>query len=479
MLHRHRQLRQSVHRGLDPALFVLAFWLAHLVRDSLPWARVVGWLPVAGTKIAQKLSDPILPFSEYTWIYFLIVPLVAFLLEQQGFYQRPILCSRRQTVWMLAKSSVLATMVVILAIFVFRNHDIIARSVIILFGFIGFFLVWLKEELVQWSYRTNAGWAQVKMRLLLLGAPQDTARLKQEVLQKSQGIIEIVAELDLNKTSVEELVHFLHEHSVNGVVISARHIYFGEVEKAVQACELEGVEAWLVADFFQTQLSRTSLDDFMGRPVVVFRTGPEASWQGAAKQVLDYVGALVALLLFSWNLYLLVALAIRLSSRGPVLFRQQRSGLNGQPFMMYKFRTMVENAEDLKSGLADKNEMTGPVFKVTNDPRVTRVGQFLRKYSLDELPQIFNVLRGDMSLVGPRPLPVDEVKRISDFAHRRRLSVKPGVTCLWQISGRNEVNDFSDWVRLDLEYIDNWSFWLDLKILLRTLPAVLLAKGAK
>src|SRR6185503_11173340 len=146
---------------------------------------------------------------------------------------------------------------------------------------------------------------------------------------------------------------------------------------------------------------------------------------------------------------------------------------------MYKFRSMVTDAEQLKHELAVLNEMDGPVFKVTNDPRVTRFGRFLRRYSFDELPQLWNVLRGEMSLVGPRPLPVDEVQRFDDLAHRRRLSVKPGLTCLWQVSGRNNVRDFRDWVRLDLEYIDNWSLWLDFKILVRTIPVVLVGTGAK
>jgi lipopolysaccharide/colanic/teichoic acid biosynthesis glycosyltransferase len=140
---------------------------------------------------------------------------------------------------------------------------------------------------------------------------------------------------------------------------------------------------------------------------------------------------------------------------------------------------MVTNAEQFKHELEAMNEMSGPVFKVTNDPRVTPMGRFLRKYSLDELPQLFNVLRTEMSLVGPRPLPVDEVRRFEDLAHRRRLSVRPGLTCLWQISGRNQISDFKEWVRLDLEYIDNWSLWLDLKILVRTIPAVLVGAGAK
>jgi lipopolysaccharide/colanic/teichoic acid biosynthesis glycosyltransferase len=140
---------------------------------------------------------------------------------------------------------------------------------------------------------------------------------------------------------------------------------------------------------------------------------------------------------------------------------------------------MVTNADQMQHELAAMNEMTGPVFKVTNDPRITRFGKWLRKSSFDELPQLYNVLRGEMSLVGPRPLPVDEVRRFNDLAHRRRLSVKPGLTCLWQISGRNKISDFRDWVRLDLEYIDNWSFWLDLKILWLTVPVVFTGSGAK
>jgi exopolysaccharide biosynthesis polyprenyl glycosylphosphotransferase len=197
-----------------------------------------------------------------------------------------------------------------------------------------------------------------------------------------------------------------------------------------------------------------------------------------AKQAIDFGGAGLLLAITAVPMAL-VALGIRLTSPGPVLFKQQRAGLNGRPFNMYKFRSMVNNAEQLKQELAQLNEMSGPVFKVTNDPRITPLGRFIRKWSIDELPQLWNIVKGDMSLVGPRPLPVDEVDRFDDRAHRRRLSVKPGLTCLWQVSGRNEVKDFQDWVRLDLEYIDNWTIWLDLKILARTVPVVLTGAGAR
>jgi len=172
----------------------------------------------------------------------------------------------------------------------------------------------------------------------------------------------------------------------------------------------------------------------------------------------------------------LCTVLIRLDSPGPIWFRQVRCGLNGRKFTFYKFRSMHEGAEERREELTGFNMMNGPVFKMKNDPRITRVGRFLRKSSLDELPQLFNVLRGDMSFVGPRPLPVAEAEEIKGW-QRRRLSMKPGITGLWQVSGRNQI-DFHDWVKMDLEYIDRWSFWLDFKILLKTIPTVLSGKGA-
>ena len=193
--------------------------------------------------------------------------------------------------------------------------------------------------------------------------------------------------------------------------------------------------------------------------------------------MIDYIVAFTMILTLS-PLLLICALSVKLTSQGPIMFRQKRSGINGRPFTMFKFRSMNTNAEQRKHELEAMNEMSGPVFKVSSDPRITPIGKILRKYSLDELPQLINVLQGSMSLVGPRPLPEDETKRFEDLSHRRRLSVKPGLTCLWQISGRNEVKEFSDWVRLDLEYIDNWSLWLDIKILIRTIPVVFKGTGA-
>src|SRR6266481_9512369 len=245
---------------------------------------------------------------------------------------------------------------------------VIARAVIIWFGFVSFALVFAKEELLRVFYRSKLGKSSFRRRFILLGASEETIRMREELKAKSDETIEILAELDLNETPVERLIAMLHEHSVNGVILSAKHSYFEHVEAVIRACEIEGVEAWLVAEFFKTQISRTSLDDFYGRPVLVFRTTPEASWQSVLKQLLDRVGALVLLVLAS-PIFLVVGILIKLGSPGPVLFRQKRSGLNGQPFTIYKFRTMVTNAEQLKAELAAMNEMSGPVFKLSKDPR--------------------------------------------------------------------------------------------------------------
>lgn len=453
----------QLHQLMDACLFAASFWLAYELRAS-PW-------------FIEVFNRPIIPpFETFFWYYLVLIPVSPLVLEAQGFYDRPLIAPRRHTLWALLKGSVFISIGLTLALFFAKLT--LARSVPIWFGLISFILVYLKEEIVLFTIKSKVAQSQYRRRFMLVGTKEETARLRAELRDRSDTGLEIVSELDLNETPLDQFVQLLHEHAVNGVILSSRHTLFDRAEAVVNACELEGVEVWLVADFFRTQISRTSLDDFYGHPVLVFRSAPESSWQGMIKQVVDFTGAFVMLLFLALPMAI-VALIIKLSSPGPVFFRQLRSGLNGAPFTIYKFRTMVTNAEQIKHELEAMNEMRGPVFKITGDPRITPIGKWLRKFSIDELPQLFNVLRGEMSLVGPRPLPVDEIKRISDLAHRRRLSVKPGITCLWQVSGRNQILDFKDWVRLDLEYIDNWSLWLDFKILLRTIPAVFAGTGAK
>ena len=465
MLRRDRLIRMQIHQLMDACLFALAFWLAYVLRANPDVIDLMG------------LQDWQVPFDAYVKLYLILIPAAPLLLEGQGFYARTPLGSRRMTAWILLKGCVFTALGLILAMYLFHMPPV-ARGVVAWFAVISFALVYVKEEIFRWVASTGMAKSQYRRRVILVGASDETLRMEAELKAKSEEEVEILARLDLSQAPVQRLVEMLHEYSVNSVILSAKHAYFEQVEAAIRACELEGVEAWLVADFFKAQTSRTSFDDFYGWPLLVFRSTPDSSWPRVLKQLLDTIGSFLAIVVLS-PILALIALIIKFTSPGPILFRQQRSGVNGQPFTIYKFRTMVSNAEQLKQELAAMNEMTGPVFKVTNDPRVTPIGRLLRKFSLDELPQLFNVLRGEMSLVGPRPLPVDEVKRFYDLAHRRRLSVKPGLTCLWQISGRNNISDFKEWVRLDLEYIDKWSLWLDIWILWCTVPVVLCGRGAK
>lgn len=460
MLRRRRQLLTKVSKILDAALFGFAFWLTHAIRALEIFDR----------------SDLIGDFSSYAWLLFVIVLLTPPLLEAQGFYLRPQLGSRRQTLWTLTKTAAWISLAAITVLFFRKTEG--ARLVFALYIPVAVACAVAKDELTRAFLSHSHGRELSRRRVVIVGGSSDTARLLKTLCLDQFTDIEVVDQIDLNDQPVERLADLLHAHSANAVIIAPRQTLFGQIERTIQLCELEGVEVWLLADFFQTRISQTTVDEIHGHPMLVFRTGPDASWQAMVKGVMDFFGSFLLLLAVS-PIMLGAALAVRLTSKGPIFFRQQRAGLNGRPFTMLKFRSMVTNAEQLKQELAALNEMSGPVFKLTNDPRVTPVGRFLRKWSIDELPQLINVLRGEMSLVGPRPLPVDEVARFDDLAHRRRLSVRPGLTCLWQISGRNNVSDFKEWVRLDLEYIDNWSLWLDLKILFKTVPAVFTGAGAK
>jgi exopolysaccharide biosynthesis polyprenyl glycosylphosphotransferase len=247
-------------------------------------------------------------------------------------------------------------------------------------------------------------------------------------------------------------------------------------ERIIHYCEEQGIIVRVRTETFNLQIARSFFDDLQGIPVMTIQSGPADTWQLAMKRFLDVAGS-VALLIALAPLFAVVALVIRLDSPGPVFFAQERVGFNKRRFRMLKFRTMVAEADKQQELLEHLNEAEGPVFKIKNDPRITRVGAFLRRFSIDELPQLINVLKGDMSLVGPRPLPVRDVDRIEIRWHKRRFSIKPGITCLWQVNGRSNIG-FDDWIRLDLEYIDRWSLALDVVILMKTIPAVFRGPGA-
>jgi exopolysaccharide biosynthesis polyprenyl glycosylphosphotransferase len=273
------------------------------------------------------------------------------------------------------------------------------------------------------------------------------------------------------------LEELLRSNVVDEVVIALPiRTLLARAQRVTAACELQGIKVRVFSDLFDPRIANAHSDDLLGGLIMGHCAGLDEGWGADVKRMFDIVVASALLLLFLPLLLVITAL-IKLSGPGPVLFTQNRVGLGKRRFKMYKFRTMVVGAEQQLRQLEHLNELSGPVFKVKDDPRVTSLGRLLRKSSLDELPQLINILRGEMSLVGPRPLPVRDYEGFSQDWQRRRFSVRPGLTCLWQIAGRSAI-PFETWMQLDLQYIDRWSFWLDLQILMRTIPAVLRGFGA-
>jgi exopolysaccharide biosynthesis polyprenyl glycosylphosphotransferase len=265
-------------------------------------------------------------------------------------------------------------------------------------------------------------------------------------------------------------------NQVDYVIMAVEAHDFKDSQQVFSMVEKMGISICVLPDIYERKMSKCRASSMNGQPILLYHSCPENCRVGMfLKLMVDKIGALIGLAA-SFPILLFSAIAIKLESKGPIFFKQTRSGKNGKEFKMLKLRTMQHNADRVKDKLKHLNEMTGPVFKIKNDPRVTRVGRLLRKFSIDEFPQFFNILVGDMSLVGPRPPLPNEVAEYDPW-QRRKLSVKPGATCLWQINGRNAV-DFDKWMRLDLEYIDNWSLKEDARIIIKTVPAVLKGKGA-
>jgi exopolysaccharide biosynthesis polyprenyl glycosylphosphotransferase len=274
---------------------------------------------------------------------------------------------------------------------------------------------------------------------------------------------------------LDELATLLKTAVLDEVIFVVPRDRLPAIEGAVLDCEEQGVSARICMDLFATRIASVAVEDLDGIPLLALSTVPQDPFALATKRALDVVLSALALVALA-PAFLAVAIAIRLDSPGPVLFRQRRVGMNGREFTLLKFRSMFVDAQARLDALRSRNEVSGPVFKIRDDPRVTRVGRLIRRTSLDELPQFWNVLRGEMSVVGPRP-PIPAEVRQYERRHLRRLSVKPGITCTWQVSGRSAIG-FDRWMELDLSYIDNWSLWRDVKILARTIPAVLTGRGA-
>ena len=464
MLGRKQEINLQLTELVDSALLAIVLWGSHLLRSRL----------------LQPLFpnlEVVAPFSELFWVLAIVVPFTPIVLEARGFYNNILNKTPRETLRQLFEALV-GVSVIVGAFVIFCRWQVTSRSVVLIaVPFSALAIIGREAWQRRWIRRKLHSGGGSRERVLVAGSPGDTRRLLDGMSDEQRAEIDVIGEIDITAQPLEALTKAMRDGAVGRIIFAAQHVHFSRIEEAVQACETEGVEAWIASDFFQTAIARPTFDVLGGKLMLVFHSTPQVSWSLCFKDLIDRIGA-VLLLILSSPVWLVATIGIRLSSSGPVFFRQERAGRYGKPFRMWKFRTMHTDAEARRAELEARNEMSGPVFKIKNDPRIFTFGSLLRRTSMDELPQLLNVIRGEMSLVGPRPLPVYEIQRIEKSAQRRRLSVKPGLTCLWQISGRNGISSFDDWVALDLKYIDNWSLWLDLQILARTLPAVMRGSGA-
>ena len=446
----------------DAMLVWLAFWFGGVVRT---------WLGIGSKKEAL--------WDSMNWVLYIAVPFTPLILERFGFYKRLKYKTTRATISQILRS--LVVVVLILAIFaVFAKQADTRRFVLGLGLTLVFFILLVRDRVTSAWLRRRTQTEASKERIVVAGSGEEMTELLAELDPEIVSGWKIVDNFDLSKRDVSELFNLLKEQSVSRVVFAAKNTEFEKVARAVEACELQGVEAWIAASFIRSQIARPVFDVIGNKPMMVLRSTPELSWELLSKEVFDRVAASM-IILITLPFWIFAAIGITLKSPGaPIFFSQMRAGRYGQPFRMWKFRTMVANAEEMLDRIKEDhgNQMEGPVFKLHNDPRIFAFGTLLRKFSIDELPQLLNVVTGEMSLVGPRPLPLYEVEAFCELSHRRRLSVKPGITCEWQVGGRNTITSFEEWVEMDLKYIDNWSLWLDFTILLRTIPAVLFGKGA-
>ena len=451
----------------DAFLVWAAFWLGDLIRVEIKDAFGVPFKFDGG-------------LSAMAWVLYIAVPFTPLVLERFGFYKRIRNKSAQKAAWQLIQGiAIIGLLISAFALFAqisdSRRLTLVTSSILI------FLLLFTRDRITKvymWNRKRRKAGGE---RIIITGTDDEISELLEDLDHEITADWEIVERFDLSTRAPEELFEILKKESVGRVIFAAQTTEFERVARAVEVCELQGVEAWIAASFIRTQIARPVFDSIGSKPMLVLRSTPELSWELMAKELIDRTGSFL-LILGTLPLWIFAAIGIKLSSpNAPVFFCQMRAGRYGQAFRMWKFRTMVADAEaQLDRVKAEHgNQMDGPVFKLHDDPRIFKFGALLRKLSIDELPQLINVLLGDMSLVGPRPLPLYEVEAFCEMSHRRRLSVRPGITCEWQAGGRNTITSFDDWVAMDLRYIDNWSLWLDFKIILKTIPAVLFAKGAK
>ena len=412
-----------------------------------------------------------------------------FIFRLVGMYHSRRLGGRLAEIYDILKATTIATVLLLAVGFIF-TITLIDRTFLITF--------WITSSLILILSRITLHVILKKLRLrghntrqmVIIGTGVRAQKFADKVYRNPELGYHIIGFVDDQWKGIETFkrtgwkllgnLEDTHEivkcHIIDEVVIGLpMKSHYDKISTLIKICEEHGIIIRFLSDFFDLKIAKSQIDHLDDVPILTLHSAPIDQWPLLTKRFIDISLSSILLVFFS-PLFLLVALLIKLDSKGPVFFIQERVGLNNRRFKLIKFRTMVKDAEKLRKRIAKLNEVSGPVFKIRNDPRVTRAGKWLRKISIDELPQLVNVLKGDMSLVGPRPPIQNEVEQYQ-WKDRRRLSMKPGITCLWQINGRSAI-PFDKWMELDKEYIDNWSLWLDLKILAKTIPAVMRGSGA-
>jgi exopolysaccharide biosynthesis polyprenyl glycosylphosphotransferase len=416
----------------------------------------------------------------------LLVPFFGYLL---GAYHDVALRRPRDIASDVVKMMALALLALFTGMFFFKG-EYVSRSLLLIFVVLQFVLL----SVSRWALLAGGTWLRTRpehQRHFIIVGTSNAAGELASLLEEGEDLglhllafayagdeipsLPLGLRRDYSVIPVQRLPELLHSHVVDEILFSVGREDLADLEPIMAQCEQEGVHMRVQLDFLPRGFNHVFVEHLGHVPLLTFASTPQNDFALAFKRLVDVVIAAIALILVS-PIFLMLAILIKLTSPGPVFYRQTRCGLGGRLFTLLKFRSMVANADQLLSDMEQMNEVDGPVFKMRNDPRCTLVGRWMRIFSLDELPQLWNVLLGHMSLVGPRPPLPDEVHQYQSW-QRRRLRMRPGMTCLWALEGRSQLR-FENWVRLDLLYIDNWSMWLDFKILLKTIPTVLSGKGA-
>lgn len=456
---------------VDGLVLLFAFALAYALRNNI---------------LNSFLSDLEAPgIGTYAWLLGWAVPVYLWLLYRGGAYDIDLRSGPFETLLLIARPMLLGSTILGSVIFMVQAKNF-SRAIFLCFAlstFVGLYLVRLAMKRIL---RRAIVTRRIVRYCVMVGTDMESVGFAR--ILNSYASLGMIVLGYLNRDgwadpceipilgSFKDIENVLDKMIVDEVVIALPTGQLTEIRDLIATCQERGVTVHIKADFAKGYTAQTSMTFVAGVPLLTLRSTPHLAADIIVKRALDFFGSACALVILA-PVLAAAAAAVRMTSKGPIIFRQMRVGINGRTFSLYKFRSMYADADAVKERLMARNEMSGPVFKIKNDPRVTPVGRLLRRYSIDELPQLWNVLKGDMSLVGPRPPVPEEVKSYKGW-QRRRLSVKPGITCLWQVFGRNEV-DFEKWMELDLQYINQWSLALDIKILLRTVPAVLLARGAR